>query len=234
MPATTWSIRWRTRSRWRCSSSPTCSTAASTRKPPNASMRRKAAQREARRRLAYAQLKAVQARIDPQLLFDMLDAVRRAYESEPERAERLLDELVAFLRAALPRLQDASSSVPREAETGARAGAAARARRQIRASEWRSSARRRGDGCALSARRAAADAQRRAASSARRTVRADRDTASGRLPGRADRSRRAHRKPPSSGCAAVLADLYGSAAELIVDAKGDGSVAIVKVPYEHA
>jgi hypothetical protein len=29
----------------------------------------------------------------------------------------LLDELVAFLRAALPRLQDASSTVPREAET---------------------------------------------------------------------------------------------------------------------
>ena len=47
----------------------------------------------------------------------MLDAVRRAYESDPERAERLLDELVAFLRAALPRLQDASSTVPREAET---------------------------------------------------------------------------------------------------------------------
>ena len=77
----------------------------------------KAAQREARRRLALGQLKAVQARIDPQFLFDMLDAVRRAYETDPERAERLLDELVAFLRAALPRLQDASSTVPREAET---------------------------------------------------------------------------------------------------------------------
>ena len=36
-----------------------------------------AAQREARRRLAHARLQAVQARIDPQLLFDMLDAVRR-------------------------------------------------------------------------------------------------------------------------------------------------------------
>jgi hypothetical protein len=76
----------------------------------------KQAQREARRRLAQANLQAVQARIDPQLLFDMLDAVRRAYETEPERAEQLLDQLVAFLRAALPRLQHASSSVPREAE----------------------------------------------------------------------------------------------------------------------
>ena len=38
------------------------------------------AQREARRRLVHARLQAVQARIDPQLLFDMLDAVRRSYE----------------------------------------------------------------------------------------------------------------------------------------------------------
>ena len=73
-------------------------------------------QQEARRRLAHSHLQAVQARIQPQLLFDMLDAVRQAYGSEPERAEQLLDELVAFLRAALPRLQCASSSVPREAE----------------------------------------------------------------------------------------------------------------------
>ena len=75
------------------------------------------AQREARRGLAEAGLKAMQARIDPQLLFDMLEAVRRAYETDPARAEDLLDQLVAFLRAALPRLQEASSSVAREAET---------------------------------------------------------------------------------------------------------------------
>ncbi|MEO6410720.1 MAG: histidine kinase [Burkholderiaceae bacterium] len=74
------------------------------------------AQRETRRRLAEAGLKAMQARIDPQLLFDMLEAVRRAYETDPVRAEDLLDQLVAFLRAALPRLQQASSSVAREAE----------------------------------------------------------------------------------------------------------------------
>jgi Histidine kinase len=74
------------------------------------------AQREARRRLVQARLQAVQARIDPELLFDMLDAVRRSYELDASRAERLLDELIAFLRAALPRLRNTSSSVPREAE----------------------------------------------------------------------------------------------------------------------
>jgi hypothetical protein len=74
------------------------------------------AQRELRRRTAEAQLKALQARIDPQLLFDMLDEVRRCYESDAQRAEHVLDELVAFLRAALPRLRGASSSVSRESE----------------------------------------------------------------------------------------------------------------------
>jgi hypothetical protein len=73
------------------------------------------AQREAHRRVAQARLQALQARIDPQLLFEMLDAIRRAYQEDVTRAERLLDELVDFLRAALPRLRNASSTVQREA-----------------------------------------------------------------------------------------------------------------------
>lgn len=75
-----------------------------------------AAQRETRRRLVQARLQALQARIDPNLLFEMLDSVRRAYQDDPARAERLLDKLVEFLRAALPRLRNASSSLQREAE----------------------------------------------------------------------------------------------------------------------
>jgi hypothetical protein len=85
-----------------------------------------AAQRAARRRLGQARLQALQARIDPQLLFEMLDAVRCAYEDDASRAERLLDELASFLRAALPRLRSASSSVLREARL-------ARAYAQLRA-----------------------------------------------------------------------------------------------------
>jgi Histidine kinase len=75
-----------------------------------------AAQRDARRRTVQARLQALQARVDPQLLFEMLDAVRHAYQGDTARAEALLDELTAFLRAALPRLRSASSSVVREAE----------------------------------------------------------------------------------------------------------------------
>jgi hypothetical protein len=72
--------------------------------------------RVVRQQLAYAQLQAIQARVDPQLLFDMLGRVKRYYEHDAARAEALLDELTAFLRAALPRLRSARSSL--EAEFG--------------------------------------------------------------------------------------------------------------------
>jgi len=191
----------------------------------------KAEQREVRRRLACGQLKAVQARIDPQLLFDMLDAVRRAYESDPVRAERLLDELVAFLRAALPRLQDASSTVPREAET-------ARALTRLHALSANSSIdlaldladevmgarfppgvllplinealQVRAGTCALSATRRGAD------SVLALTLPA--------APSQATLER----------VRAVLEDLYGGAAELVVEAGGDPRRVIVMVPYERA
>ena len=74
------------------------------------------AQRHARRRIVQARLQEVQARIDPQLLFEMLDAVRRLYERDAARGEGFLDELIIFLRAALPRLRTASSSLLREVE----------------------------------------------------------------------------------------------------------------------
>lgn len=74
------------------------------------------AQRDARRRIVQTRLQEVQARIDPQILFEMLDTVRRLYERDAARAERCLDELIVFLRAALPRLRTASSSLLREIE----------------------------------------------------------------------------------------------------------------------
>ena len=74
------------------------------------------AQRDARRRIVEARLQEMQARIDPRLLFEMLDTVRRLYERNVAQGERFLDELIAFLRAALPRLRTASSSLTREVE----------------------------------------------------------------------------------------------------------------------
>ena len=74
------------------------------------------AQRQARRRMVQSRLQEVQARVEPQLLFDMLDTARGLYARDAALGERFLDELIAFLRAALPRLRSASSSLLREAE----------------------------------------------------------------------------------------------------------------------
>jgi len=73
-------------------------------------------ERAARQSVAQSRLQAIQARIDPQLLFDMLAAVQRLYGDNAARAEQLLDELTVFLRAALPRLRSARSSLAEEFE----------------------------------------------------------------------------------------------------------------------
>lgn len=75
-----------------------------------------AAQRHARRRVVQARLQEVQARMDPNVLFEMLEAVRQLYQRDAQRAERLLDELIGFLRAALPRLRTPSSTLLREVD----------------------------------------------------------------------------------------------------------------------
>ena len=74
------------------------------------------AQRQIQNRIIQARLQEVQARIDPQILFEMLDVLRHLYEHSAAHAERFLDELIAFLRASLPRLRTVSSSLLREAE----------------------------------------------------------------------------------------------------------------------
>jgi len=73
-------------------------------------------QREVQHRLARARLQEMQARIDPRLLFEMLGTVRRLYERDAERAEPFLDELIVFLRAALPRRRSVAPSLLREVE----------------------------------------------------------------------------------------------------------------------
>ena len=73
-----------------------------------------AAQIGRRRRMVETQLSALQARVDPQLFFDLLDAVERHYACDEARAEALLDEVIVFLRAALPRLNSPSSCLAQE------------------------------------------------------------------------------------------------------------------------
>lgn len=76
----------------------------------------RAEQVSARRRLVEGRLKAIQARVDPEFFFDMLESVQKMYAIDSSRAEQLLDELTTFLRAALPRLRTASSTVEQECD----------------------------------------------------------------------------------------------------------------------
>lgn len=71
-------------------------------------------QRQAQRRFAESRLQRIQSRIDPELLFEMLEHLGRLYRSDAARAERLLDELIDFLRAVLPRLLTTTSTLERE------------------------------------------------------------------------------------------------------------------------
>jgi sensor histidine kinase YesM len=53
------------------------------------------------RKLAEARLAALQTRIDPEFIFQTLTKLEHLYESDTVGADRLLEELIVFLRTAL-------------------------------------------------------------------------------------------------------------------------------------
>ncbi len=64
------------------------------------------------RRVFESRLAAMQAQVEPQFLFNTLVDIEALYERNPKSAARILDDLITYLRVALPRLR----------ETGATAG----------------------------------------------------------------------------------------------------------------
>jgi signal transduction histidine kinase len=68
----------------------------------------------AAKRTLESRLQAMQARVEPQFLFNTLAQVRDLYRASAVRGERMLDELIAYLRAAMPRMRDTSSTVGQE------------------------------------------------------------------------------------------------------------------------
>jgi len=69
---------------------------------------------KARRRTLESQLQAMQARVEPQFLFNTLAQVRGLYERDVETAGRMLEDLIAYLRAALPHLRESHSTLGQE------------------------------------------------------------------------------------------------------------------------
>ncbi|MEO8754962.1 MAG: histidine kinase [Casimicrobiaceae bacterium] len=68
------------------------------------------------RRTMESRLQAMQACIEPQFLFDTLADVERLHASDPKSADRMLNELIVYLRAALPHLKESTSTVAKECE----------------------------------------------------------------------------------------------------------------------
>ncbi len=70
----------------------------------------------AAKRTIESRLQAMQARVEPQFLFNTLAQVHDLYRADRALGERMLDELIAYLRAAMPKMRDTSSTVGQEIE----------------------------------------------------------------------------------------------------------------------
>jgi hypothetical protein len=70
----------------------------------------------AQKRSIESDLQAMQARVEPRFLFETLAHVRGLYRADRGRGERMLDDLITYLRAAMPKIHDTSSTIDRELE----------------------------------------------------------------------------------------------------------------------
>ena len=69
---------------------------------------------ETEKRVLESRLSAMQARVEPEFLRETLAQVERLYESDAQAADRLLKELIVYLRAAIPQTSDPVSTLGRE------------------------------------------------------------------------------------------------------------------------
>lgn len=67
------------------------------------------------RQAVEAELKLMQAQVEPHFLFNTLASVQYLTETDPVRASAMLSHLIAYLRAALPQLRAGTSTLGREA-----------------------------------------------------------------------------------------------------------------------
>ena len=71
------------------------------------------------RQMAEAELKLMQAQVEPHFLYNTLANVHTLIECDPPAASRMLDHLIRYLRAALPRMREPLSTLGREIELAA-------------------------------------------------------------------------------------------------------------------
>jgi sensor histidine kinase YesM len=68
------------------------------------------------RQVVEAQLKMMQAQVEPHFLFNTLANVRFLQDSDPAGAGRMLDHLIDYLHAALPQMRESSTTLAKETE----------------------------------------------------------------------------------------------------------------------
>ncbi len=73
-----------------------------------------AAEEGLKRQLAEAQVKMMQAQVEPHFLFNTLASVDYLIETDPVRASRMQKNLIQYLRSALPQMRQGSSNLGRE------------------------------------------------------------------------------------------------------------------------
>lgn len=73
-----------------------------------------AAQEGLKRQLAEAQLKMMQAQVEPHFLFNTLASVDYLIETDPARASKMQKNLIQYLRAALPQMREGSTTLGKE------------------------------------------------------------------------------------------------------------------------
>jgi hypothetical protein len=68
------------------------------------------------KRIVRLRLAAMQARVEPQFLHDVLARVEQLFETDAHAASRMLQDLITYLRVAIPQIRDPSSTIRREIE----------------------------------------------------------------------------------------------------------------------
>ncbi len=75
-----------------------------------------AAEESLKRQLVEAQLKMMQAQVEPHFLFNTLASVDYLIETDPRTASKMQKNLIQYLRAALPQMREGSTTLGKEVQ----------------------------------------------------------------------------------------------------------------------
>ena len=78
--------------------------------------RAEAERQQLEKNMLEAKLQLMQAQVEPHFLFNTLANVQHLVETDPPAASRMLESLIQYLRAALPQMREASTTLRRELE----------------------------------------------------------------------------------------------------------------------